>query len=124
METEPRAGCSRRNGASGSCYDDQRADRVDIDHLVSLAEAWRWTKAERVAYANNFDVNHHRIAVTLRPNRQKADKDVAQWLPIEPARCRCVTEWGTVKRGNGLSGDAPESRTLPDLARQCPDANS
>jgi hypothetical protein len=121
--------CTLNGGTWYSYYDDQRTDRVDIDHLVPLAEAWdsgawRWTKAERVAYANNLDVDHHLIAVTPRSNRQKADKDVAEWLPIEPVRCRYVTEWVTVKRDNGLSVDTKEKQALLDLARQCPETNS
>lgn len=58
------------------------------------------------------------IAVTPRSNRQKADKDVTQWLPIEPARCRYVTEWVAVKRDNGrLSSTSPASapQKWPDL---------
>lgn len=117
--------CTLTGGRWYSYYDDQITDKVDIDHLVPLAEAWdsgawRWTKAERVAYANNLDVEHHLIAVTPRSNRQKADKDVAQWLPIEPARCRYVTEWVAVKRDNQLSVDESERQTLIELASQCP----
>ncbi len=117
--------CTLTGGRWYSYYDDQRTDRVDIDHLVPLAEAWdsgtwRWTKAERVAYANNLDVDHHLIAVTPRSNRQKADKDVAEWLPIEPTRCRYVTEWVAVKRDNQLSIDETERETLIHLASQCP----
>ncbi|MEU9237574.1 HNH endonuclease family protein [Streptomyces subrutilus] len=119
--------CTLEGGSWYSYYDDSYVtERIDIDHLVPLAEAWdsgawRWERQRRVAYANNLDVAHHLVAVTARSNRSKADKDVAQWLPpYEPARCRYVAEWVSVKRTNGLSVDEAERQMLADLAEQCP----
>lgn len=58
---------------------------------------------------------------TARSNRQKADKDPVQWLPPhEPARCRYLTEWVSVKTRYALTVDTAEKQTLTDLAGQCP----
>ncbi|MFJ3164258.1 HNH endonuclease family protein [Streptomyces kanasensis] len=101
-------------------------DMIDIDHMVPLAEAWdsgahSWDRAKRVAYANFLEDPVHLVAVTGRSNRQKADKDVAQWLPpYEPARCRYLTEWVHIKRTWGLSVDEQEKNTLTELASACP----
>ncbi|MGW7312907.1 HNH endonuclease family protein [Streptomyces sp. NPDC054854] len=119
--------CTLEGGSWYSYYDDAYvSERIDIDHLVPLAEAWdsgawRWDRQRRVEYANDLDVSHHLVAVTARSNRSKADKDVAQWLPpYEPARCRYAAEWVSVKRANGLSVDEAEKQTLVGLAEQCP----
>ncbi|GAA4966619.1 hypothetical protein HD597_003934 [Nonomuraea thailandensis] len=63
----------------------------------ALVEAWdsgasAWNAARREAYANYLDRPERLVAVTARFNRQKADKDPAQWLPIEAVRCRYVAE--------------------------------
>ncbi|MFI7643377.1 DUF1524 domain-containing protein [Nonomuraea sp. NPDC049400] len=79
------AGCQLSGGSWLSYYDDQTVDdaaRLDVDHLVPLAEAWDsgaydWTAAQREAYANDLDEPWHLVAVTARSNRSKADQDVA-----------------------------------------------
>ncbi|MGW3462687.1 HNH endonuclease family protein [Streptomyces olivaceoviridis] len=120
--------CALTGGRWYSYYDDAyRTDGLDIDHLVPLAEAWDsgaygWTKAERVAYANDLTDPVHLVAVTDRYNRQKADKDVAEWLPpFEPARCRYITEWTHIKRRYRLSVDRREKAVLAQYAGRCPD---
>ncbi|MFF5447064.1 HNH endonuclease family protein [Streptomyces sp. NPDC012888] len=98
------------------------------EHLVPLAEAWdsgarNWDKAQRVAYANDLSVDHHLVAVTARSNRQKADRDVAEWLPpVEAVRCRYITEWIAVKTRYGLSVDQAEKDTLTQYASTCTNA--
>ncbi|MGK5629150.1 GmrSD restriction endonuclease domain-containing protein [Streptomyces sp. URMC 123] len=121
--------CTLSGGLWYSYYDNEYpSERIDIDHLVPLAEAWdsgawRWDHQRRVAYANNLEAAHHLVAVTARSNRQKADKDPAQWMPpYEPATCRYLTEWVMVKRDNHLSVDEREKQVLTDLARTCPNA--
>ncbi|WP_217370374.1 GmrSD restriction endonuclease domain-containing protein [Nonomuraea antri] len=73
----------------------RRGERLDVDHLVPLAEAWdsgasAWDAARRERYANHLQHPEHLVAVTARSNRQKADKDPASWLPIKAVRCRYV----------------------------------
>ncbi|MEE1761469.1 HNH endonuclease family protein [Streptomyces sp. SP18BB07] len=119
--------CTLEGGRWYSYYDDQYPTRgIDIDHLVPLAEswdsgAWQWERSRRVEYANDLSVPHHLVAVTASSNRQKSDKDVAQWLPpYEPARCPYITEWVSVKARYGLTVDTTEKQTLTHLAAQCP----
>ncbi|MFI2764881.1 HNH endonuclease family protein [Streptomyces echinatus] len=120
--------CTLTGGLWYSYYDDAyRQSGLDIDHLVPLAEAWdsgasAWTKQERVAYANDLADPVHLVAVTDRYNRQKADKDPADWMPpYEGARCRYITEWVHVKTRYHLSVDPREKDALTAHAAQCPD---
>lgn len=122
--------CALTGGAWYSYYDDvvvDSASALDVDHLVPLAEAWDsgasgWNAAKRQEYANYLEAPEHLVAVTARSNRQKADKDPAQWLPIEQVRCRYVAEWVAVKRHWQLSVDAAEKATLAEVAEGCPNA--
>ncbi|HEX4814917.1 MAG TPA: HNH endonuclease family protein [Nonomuraea sp.] len=122
--------CQLTGGAWYSYYDDvvvNEASKLDVDHLVPLAEAWDsgasgWDAAKREQYANYLDRPEHLVAVTARSNRQKADKDPAQWLPIEQVRCRYVAEWVAVKRHWQLSVDTAEKAKLVEIAQGCPNA--
>ncbi|MGW2161845.1 HNH endonuclease family protein [Nonomuraea sp. NPDC001699] len=124
------AQCKLTGGAWYSYYDDTVVDdagKLDVDHLVPLAEAWDsgasgWDAARREAYANYLDAPEHLIAVTARSNRSKADKDPADWLPIDAVRCRYITEWTAIKRHWGLSADQREKDTLTSIAAACPNA--
>ncbi|MGW4027571.1 hypothetical protein ACWEEL_40575, partial [Streptomyces sp. NPDC005009] len=76
----------------------------------ALAEAWdsgakQWTRDRRVAYANYLDDSRHLEAVSQRSNRQKADQDVAEWLPDESVHCRYVTYWVPIKLSWDLAVD-------------------
>jgi hypothetical protein len=56
---------------------------VQIDHLIALAEAWRagawaWTKAERVAFAND---PAELLAVSASANASKGASGPADWMP-------------------------------------------
>lgn len=111
-------GCVLTGGFWYSYYDTvvDAASSLDVDHLVPLAEAWdsgayAWSPEHREDYANNLQAPHHLVAVTARSNRQKADKDPAQWLPLyERARCRYIAEWTVVKR-TWQSRSPPSRRT-------------
>lgn len=91
--------CTLDEGRWYSWYDDTWIDGprgLDIDHVVPLAEAWdsgakAWTRDRRVAYANYLGDDRHLEAVSLRSNRQKADQDVAEWLPEESVHCKYLT---------------------------------
>ena len=62
------------------------------------------------------------MAVTLRSNRQKADKDPAEWMPPAPdAACRYTVDWISVKLTWGLAVDPAEHDALARLAASCPD---
>ncbi|MFH8260488.1 hypothetical protein [Streptomyces roseolus] len=61
-----------------------------------------------------------RIAVTVRSNWAKADKDPAQWMRSAPsARCRYATEWTVTKLRWNLSVGPAEAATLQAIAAEC-----
>lgn len=64
---------------------------LDVDHVVSLADAWRtganrWTAARRVAFANDPT---NLAAASASVNRSKGDRGPDEWSPPDPA-ARCV----------------------------------
>ncbi|KJS53486.1 hypothetical protein VM98_24860 [Streptomyces rubellomurinus subsp. indigoferus] len=121
-------GCSLSGGSWYSAYDGVTvtdASRLDVDHVVPLAEAWdsgasAWTPLERERYANDLDEPRALIAVTAKSNRSKADKDVSDWLPMPSDQCTYITDWTVVKTRWGLSIDQREQDTLHRLASGCP----
>ncbi|MFE2726692.1 HNH endonuclease family protein [Kitasatospora sp. NPDC059327] len=121
--------CALAGGVWFSPYDDLTitdAAGLDVDHLAPLAEAWdsgasRWSAAEREAYANDQGDPRTLIAVSARSNRQKADKDVAQWLPTRSYQCQYVQDWTAVKTRWGLSVDPVELAALHHVAADCED---
>ena len=123
-------GCALAGGVWFSPYDDTVFDdarKLDIDHLVPLAEAWdsgasNWTAKEREAYANDLGDARALIAVSAKSNRSKADQDPTTWLP--PAtdyRCTYAVDWIADKTRWGLNIDVPEQAALANLLTQCPD---
>lgn len=123
------AECRLTGGSWYSYYDNTTVDdasKLDVDHLVPLAEAWdsgayNWTAAERQDYANDLDEPWHLVAVTARSNRQKADQDPATWQPpYEPVRCRYAAEWTAIKTRWKLNIDPAEQQALTQLGADCP----
>lgn len=58
---------------------------LDIDHVVSLGDAWRsgaarWSKERRTEFANDV---RHLVPVSASINRAKGDKPAEKWLPPE-----------------------------------------
>ena len=78
---------------------------VQIDHVVSLSNAWQTgifqsSVKERIAFAND-PINL--LAVKGSLNSQKGDGDTATWLPPhKPFRCKYVTLQINVKAKYGL----------------------
>lgn len=125
------AGCKLTGGEWLSYYDAQEvedAKKLDVDHMVPLAEAWdsgasTWSAARREAYANDLDAPTSLVAVTARTNRAKADKDPSQWLPPLPtAHCRYLSEWVATKLRWDLAADPAELDAIAVFASgQCKD---
>ena len=126
--TAPKIGtkCKLSGGKWLSTYDGKtitNASQLDVDHLVPLAEAWRsgawkWTSAQRQAYANDLDNSEALIAVTLSTNRSKGDKDPSSWMPKE-TQCNYVESWISIKSKYVLSVDEKEKIALTQLIRDC-----
>ena len=118
--------CAVKTGLWVSYYDHTRftrASKLDIDHLVPLAEVWRsggrsWSAVKREAYANDLTDKRTLIAVSAHANRSKGDRDPAQWLP-EFGKCRYVRSWIAVKLRWSLSVDPLEAATLEQVASKC-----
>ncbi len=99
--------------------------RLDIDHMVALAEAWAsgardWTEETRRDFANDLGYSQSLIAVTASSNRSKGDQDPAEWLPPrQQYRCTYVAHWIAVKYRWSLSVDEQESAALRVLVEGC-----
>lgn len=122
--------CTISGGLWHSVYDDTYVDNphsLDIDHIVPLAEAWDsgaydWSPQRRRDYANDLYEAVTPWAVTGRSNRSKTDRDVREWLPPhEPAVCRYITAWVTVKTHWGLTVDKAEHEVLTAQGRGLPE---
>lgn len=109
-----------------SVYDDVihsgSPSELDIDHVVSLAEAWdsgasTWSSSQRRQFAND---PANLLAVTASSNRSKSDRDAAEWLP--PATSSwCLTASITVevKYAYGLNIDSAERAALAEMLNTC-----
>ncbi|MFC7530355.1 HNH endonuclease family protein [Actinoplanes sp. GCM10030250] len=121
------SGCNVVAGTWHSVYDDQvlaSPTKVDIDHMVPLANAWRsgaakWTNEERGNFANDLD-RPQLVAVSASSNRSKGDQDPSTWKP--PARehwCTYAEDWITVKSHWKLTVTTAEKSALTDMLETC-----
>jgi hypothetical protein len=101
------------------------ASKVQIDHRVALAEAWRsgawqWTAQRREGFANDLN---NLTASEGRINQGKGDDDAAHWLPVGPARqCTFARQVVTVKAYYQLTVDQAEATALRRALGVCPAA--
>ena len=120
------SGCALSGGRWFSYYDRVSwtdTGRIDIDHMVPLAEAWdsgarSWTTDTRRSYANDLGDHRSLVGVTDSVNQSKSDQDPADWLPTYD-RCRYLREWVAVKHRWRLSVDSNEKAALTSLASGC-----
>jgi hypothetical protein len=121
-------GCKLTGGSWRSYYDDKTvtvARKLDIDHVVPLAEAWdsgasKWSAERREQYANDLGAERSLVAVSLGPNRTKGDKDPAEWMPpAKDAACTYVTDWVTTKLRWKLTVDGAERKALRTVSADC-----
>ena len=107
--------CKLTGGKWVSAYDGKtitNPSQLDVDHMVPLAEAWRsgawkWTAAQRQAYANDLENSEALIAVTLTTNRSKGDKDPTLWTPAK-IYCEYLNSWIKIKSQYNLTVDVLE----------------
>jgi hypothetical protein len=96
---------------------------VDIDHVVSLSDAWqkgafRWTELRRTSLAND---PLNLLAVDFSANRQKGDGDAATWLPSNRGYwCPFVARQVAVKTKYGLWVTAAEKAAITRVLARCP----
>jgi len=120
------AKCKLTGGKWLSSYDGIKytnASKLDIDHLVPLAEAWRsgawaWTDQQRMEYANDLEDEWALNAVTASVNRSKGDKDISQWLPKKSV-CTYLSGWVTIKAKFELTVDIAEAKVISKYYESC-----
>ena len=100
------------------------ASAVQIDHVVSLSDAWQkgaqqWTAEQREEFANSF-LNLR--AVSGSANAAKGDGDAATWLPPnKAARCEYVAWQVIVKATFELWVTQAEHDAMARVLADCPD---
>ncbi|MFE6844910.1 DUF1524 domain-containing protein [Streptomyces sp. NPDC057686] len=119
--------CKAVSGTWKSLYDGvvvTEASKMDIDHIVPLAEGWRsgasgWDAAQRKAFAN--DLTHPQLlSVTAATNRSKGDQSPDLWQPPDKSSwCQYGRAWTTVKSTYGLTVTEPEKKMLSTMLDTC-----
>jgi hypothetical protein len=100
----------------------QTSNSVEIDHVVSLADAWykgarAWDPQRRLDFAND---PRNLLAVSPKANFDKAFRDAAGWLPPNAAfRCDFVARQVEVKAAYGLWLSAKEKKAMTDVLSRC-----
>ena len=95
---------------------------IDIDHVVSLGNAWAtgafsWEIKKRAAFAND---PLNLLPADAGANRQKGDGDAATWLPAnKPFRCAYVSRQVAVKAKYDLAVTAPEKTAIERVLTTC-----
>jgi hypothetical protein len=98
------------------------SSKIQIDHVVALAAAWRtgaqaWTGDRRLFYANNSLVL---LAVDGPTNNAKGDKDAANWLPPNVGfDCRYVARQIAIKTKYELWVTQPERMAMSGVLSGC-----
>lgn len=100
----------------------ETSNGVQIDHVVSLADAWykgarSWDPQRRLDFAND---PRNLLAVSPKANFDKAFRDAASWLPPNAAfRCDFVARQVDVKTAYGLWVSAKEKEAMADVLSWC-----
>ena len=103
--------------------DQRQAQAIQIDHVVSLAEAWTsgahaWRPERRERFANDLAV----LVTSDGPtNASKGSYDPAAWRPRLPFQCAYATHWIDAKHRWQLAVDVSESRALGEMLAACDD---
>jgi hypothetical protein len=99
------------------------AAEVQIDHVVSLSDAWQkgaaqWDATRRRAFAND---PLNLLAVDGPTNERKGDGDAATWLPPQKSyRCQFVARQVAVKAKWHLSVTRAEHEAIGRVLARCP----
>ena len=98
------------------------SEAVQIDHLVSLSDAWYkgargWDDQRRRDFAND---PRNLLAVAGQANFDKAFRDATAWLPPNAAfRCEFVARQIDVKAAYALWLSKNEKRAMEDVLARC-----
>ncbi|RAS60287.1 uncharacterized protein DUF1524 [Lentzea atacamensis] len=96
--------------------------KIQIDHVVPLAEMWRsgaarWAPEQRVAAANDL---RNLVAVSGKVNQSKGDKTPEEWMPPNAGyACSYGRIYVTVKAAYALSVAPAERSALENALATC-----
>jgi hypothetical protein len=102
----------------------ESSDRIHIDHVVSLSNAWQTGMFQRGPEERRIFANDplNLLAVQGWLNQQKGDGDAATWLPPRKAyRCEFVARQIAVKAAYSLWLTLPEKQAMLRILRTCPE---
>lgn len=131
VDVEREGGCTVTRGTLTNPYTGQHvwfvrgpatSPAVQIDHLVSLADAWSagasgWTAHQRERFAND---PAELLAVDERSNQAKSEHTADEWLPRSPTgRCRMVTAQVAVKTRYRLTVTRSEQAAMRRVLAGC-----
>ena len=117
--------CSVQSGTLDDPYTALRVtsvSKIQIDHVVPLAEMWRsgaatWAPEQRLAAANDL---RNLVAVSGKVNQSKSDKTPDEWMPPNAAyACSYGRIYVTVKAAYGLSVGPAERSALERALTTC-----
>lgn len=96
--------------------------RVQIDHLVPLADAWR-TGAQRLSPQERVNLANdprNLLAVDGPANESKGGRDASEWLPPNRAfRCAYVARQAVVKAAYRLFATPMEKNAMTRILSSC-----
>ncbi|KAF0835841.1 HNH endonuclease family protein [Nocardia caishijiensis] len=95
--------------------------KVDAEHIVALAEAWRSGAADRDEDTRRRIANDALNLVAADPsaNRSKGDQDPANYLPPGNFRCAYIEHYVKVKIKYALTVDTAEHTALRTAVDDC-----
>lgn len=100
------------------------SDDVQIDHVVSLSDAWQ-KGAQQLPYETRVKLANdplNLLAVDGETNQKKSDSDAASWLPpYKGYRCMFVARQVAVKQKYGLWVTQAEKDAIARVLNSCPD---
>jgi hypothetical protein len=110
---------------TGAVIDFERAEStttVQVDHIVPLAQAWRagawrWTKDQRQAFAND---PAELLAVDGAANQAKGDQGPSEWLP-ELNQCGYAAAYANLAGRYELAIPAADADALRRVLTACAD---
>jgi hypothetical protein len=117
--------CGVQSGTLDDPYTGSRisgVSKIQIDHVVPLAEMWRsgaagWPQERRVSAANDL---RNLVAVAGKVNQSKGDKTPDEWMPPNAGyACSYGRIYVTVKAAYGLTVAVPERAALEKALTTC-----